>query len=173
VLDRNPRGRVGCRWLEAAVWVRGAVERLGRSRGGVEEEWRWEDEWSSASGERATQRQRGRGEKRREKVGVRRGGVPCGAGVPWGLALTGGRRPAAARAPRVLAGQSGGERADGGPRHSVGRRCRGQAGPACQRARGERERGRAAAWARAGRPEKKRRRAARMHNKILHLFELV
>jgi hypothetical protein len=33
--------------------VRGAVGRLGHSRGGVGEEWRREDEWSSASGERA------------------------------------------------------------------------------------------------------------------------
>jgi hypothetical protein len=41
-----------------------ALER--RSRRGVE----MGDEWSSASGERAARRQRGRGEKRREKVGV-------------------------------------------------------------------------------------------------------
>jgi hypothetical protein len=44
VLGRNPRGRGGCRWPEAAVRVRGAVGRLGRSRGGVGGEWRWEDE---------------------------------------------------------------------------------------------------------------------------------
>jgi hypothetical protein len=70
VLGRNPRGRVGCRWLEAAVRVWGAVGRLGRSRGGVGEELRREDKWSSVSEEQATQRQCGRGEKRREKVGV-------------------------------------------------------------------------------------------------------
>jgi hypothetical protein len=90
VLGRNPRGRVGCRWLEAAIWVRGAVGRLRRSRGGVGEEWRREDEWSGVSVERAAQRQRGRGEKRREKVGVRAWGVTRGAGE-----LTGGPRHSA------------------------------------------------------------------------------
>jgi hypothetical protein len=60
--------------------MRGAVGRLGRSRGGVGEEWRREDEWSSASGELAARRQRGRGEKRREKVG--------GPGVGGGGATT-------------------------------------------------------------------------------------
>jgi hypothetical protein len=44
VLDRNPRGRVGCRWPEAVVWVRGAVGKLGRSKGWVREEWRREVE---------------------------------------------------------------------------------------------------------------------------------
>jgi hypothetical protein len=82
VLGRNPRGRVGYRWLEAAVWVRGAVGRLGRSTGGVREEWRREDEWSSASGERAARRQRGRGEKRREKVGVWAWGCHVVRGLP-------------------------------------------------------------------------------------------
>jgi hypothetical protein len=71
VLGRNPQGRVYCQWLEAAVRVRGAVGRLGRLRGGVGEEWRREDEWSSASEERAARRQRDRGGKRREKVGIR------------------------------------------------------------------------------------------------------
>jgi hypothetical protein len=92
VLSWNPRGRGGCRWPEAAVWVRGAVGKLGRSREGVGEEWGWEDEWSSASGSAAA-RQRG---KRREKSeGVPDVGVPRGTGVPWGLAPTGGRCPAA------------------------------------------------------------------------------
>jgi hypothetical protein len=77
--------------------------KLRRLRGGVGEEWRREDEWSSASGERAARRQRGRGEKGREKVGVPGVGVPHGAGVPWGLAPIGGRRPAAARARRSQA----------------------------------------------------------------------
>jgi hypothetical protein len=69
--------------------------------------------WSSASGERAAQRQRDRGERGGKKVGV------PGVGVPWGLAPTGGRRQQrpergarGRRAPRarILAGQSGGER---------------------------------------------------------------
>jgi hypothetical protein len=30
------------------VWVEGAVGRLGRSRGGVGEEWRREDEWAQS-----------------------------------------------------------------------------------------------------------------------------
>jgi hypothetical protein len=55
-------------------------------------------EWG-ASGSAAA-RQRG---KRREKVGVPCVGVPRGAGVSWGLAPTGGRRPAAARAWRSRA----------------------------------------------------------------------
>jgi hypothetical protein len=54
-------------------------------------------------------------------------------GVSWGLALTGGRRPAAARAQRARAtcttralpaGNREGWGLTGGPRHSVGRRCR-------------------------------------------------
>jgi hypothetical protein len=43
--------------------VQGVVEKLGRSREGVEEEWGRGNEWSSASGERAARRQRGRGER--------------------------------------------------------------------------------------------------------------
>jgi hypothetical protein len=38
------------------VQVRGAVGKLGRSRGGVGEEWERGNEWSSASGERAARR---------------------------------------------------------------------------------------------------------------------
>jgi hypothetical protein len=71
------------------------------------------------SGERAARWQLGRGEKGGKKVGVPGVGVPRGAGVPFGLAPTGGRRPAVARAQRsrvtcaarVSAGQSG-ERED-------------------------------------------------------------
>jgi hypothetical protein len=46
-------------------------------------------------------------------------------------------------------------------------------GAADRRARGERGHGCAAARTRVGRPEKKRGRAARMHCKVLYLFELV
>jgi hypothetical protein len=83
VLGRNPQGRRGCRWPKAAVRVRGAVGKLERSREGVGEEWGWGDEWSSASGERATRRQRGRGERGGKKWGVSGVGVPRGAGVLW------------------------------------------------------------------------------------------
>jgi hypothetical protein len=94
------------------------------------------------TGERVEQRERGasgsavarqRG-KRREKMGIPGVGVPHGAGVPWGLAPTGGRRQAAARARRsratcVARARAGrterGERElTGGPRHSAGQRCR-------------------------------------------------
>jgi hypothetical protein len=97
VLGRNPRGRVGYRWLEAAVQVRGAVGRLRRSRGGV---------YSRSTGST---------------------GISPSAG----------------------------------------------GGAADRRTRGERGHGCAAARARVGRPEKKRGRAARMHSKVLYLFELV
>jgi hypothetical protein len=107
--------------------------------------WRWrrEDEWSSASGERAARRQRGRGGKRGGKGGGPGVGVPSGTGVPWGLAPPGGRCPATALARRSPLTDGAGLLAGAG------------------RAR-----------ARVGRPEKKRRRAVRMHSKVLHLFEL-
>jgi hypothetical protein len=128
VLGRNPRGRVGCQWLEAAVRVWGAVGRLRRSRGGVGEEWRREDEWSSASGERAARRQRGKGEKRREKVGVRAWGCHAARGCcgAWPRLVDGARqRPERGtrgrRAPRVCCRrkQRGERRLTGGMRHSA------------------------------------------------------
>jgi hypothetical protein len=98
------------------VW--GEVGKLGCSREGVGEEWGREDESTRERGASSSvaARQRGKGGK---KVGVPGVGVPRGAGVPWGLAPTGGRRPAVARAQRsrvtcaarVSAGQSG-ERED-------------------------------------------------------------
>jgi hypothetical protein len=70
-----------------------------------------------------------------------KGGGP-GMGVPRGVALTGGQRPAAARArrswvtctARALSAETerGERRLTGGPRHSAGRRCRWQTGLACQ-----------------------------------------
>jgi hypothetical protein len=67
------------------------VGKLERSREGVREEWGWEDEstWSRLSGAviGAAERER---KERGEKVGVPGVGVPRGAGVPWGLAPTGG-----------------------------------------------------------------------------------
>jgi hypothetical protein len=134
VLSQNPRGRVGCWWLEAAVRVRGAVGRLGRSRGGVGEEWKREDEWSSASGEQATWRQRDREGKRGKRWGSGCGGATRRGGCrgAWPRPVDGARqRPkrgargrCVSRA-RVPAGQSGAERElTGGPRHSAGRRCR-------------------------------------------------
>jgi hypothetical protein len=57
-----------------AVQVRGAVGKLGRSRGGVGEEWGWENEWSSASGSAAAQ-QRGKGREKVGVLGVGRGGA--------------------------------------------------------------------------------------------------
>jgi hypothetical protein len=116
MLGRNPRGRGGCRWPKAAVRVQGAVGKLGRSRGGVGEEWGRENEWSSASGERAAQRQRDGGEREGGKVGgpgrggATRSGGAVGPGPDWRTAP--GSGPSAAlvgdvcRA-RVPAGQSG------------------------------------------------------------------
>jgi hypothetical protein len=87
-----------------------ALERWGRR--GVGTGGRLKQRERGASGSAAA-RQRG---KKREKVGVPGVGVPRGVGVSWGLAPTGGRRLAAARAwhsrahaPRahVPAGQSG------------------------------------------------------------------
>jgi hypothetical protein len=75
--------------------VRGVVGRLRRSRGGLGEEWRWEDEWSSSSGERAAWRQRGRGDRggKRWESGhggaTQRGGV-LGAGPDRWTALDSG-----------------------------------------------------------------------------------
>jgi hypothetical protein len=83
--------------VATAVRAREAVGRVGRSRGGVGEEWRRENERGNERGgnSSAAARQRGgRGERGRGP------GVGCHAarGVPWGLAPTGGRRPAVARA---------------------------------------------------------------------------
>jgi hypothetical protein len=164
------------------VRVRGAVGRLGRSRGGVGEEWRWEDEWSSASGERAARRQRGRGEKRKEKVGVRAWGCHVARGYrgAW-------PRPADGARQRLERGTRG--------RHAPRAHC-----PA-ETERGEASDGWAAAQCRAtvpltsgaglsagvGRAQARVRSCAdvrgsareetdtatRMHSKVLHLFELV
>jgi hypothetical protein len=130
---RSSPGSGGRRRCSAGIHE-GAVGKLGRSREGVGEEWGWEDEWSSASGERAARRQRGRGERGGKKVGVLGVGVPRGAGVPWGLAPTGRQCPVAARAQRSRATYAAHARAGrieqgereltGGPRHSAERRCR-------------------------------------------------
>jgi hypothetical protein len=103
VLGRNPRGRVGCRWLEAMVRDVGSggearvLERRGRR--GVETGGRVEQRERGVS-DSATAGQRGKEEGKGGGPGV---GVPRGAGVPWGLAPTSGRRPAAARARRSWA----------------------------------------------------------------------
>jgi hypothetical protein len=108
---RSSPGSGGRRWCSAGIRAgEGAVggrrrrsgcgEQWGSSSAreeGVEEEWRWENEWSSASGERAARRQRDRWERGGKKRGPRTGGVP------WGLAPISGRRPAAARARRSRA----------------------------------------------------------------------
>jgi hypothetical protein len=72
----SARRRGGLGWPEAVVRAREAVGTVGRSRGGVGEEWRWENVWDrerGASGSVAT-RQRG---KREGKVGGP--GVGCHA----------------------------------------------------------------------------------------------
>jgi hypothetical protein len=137
----------------------------GRGRGGAETGGRVEQRERGASGSVAA-RQRGKEEGK--------GGGP-GVGVPWGLTLTGGRRPAAARAWRSRATCAAcalpveterGEASDG---WAVAQ-CRaavpltGGAGLSVGAGR---------ARARVGQPEKKQRRVARMHSKVLHLFELV
>jgi hypothetical protein len=48
---------------------------IGSSREGDGEEWGWENEWSSASGERAARRQRDRGERGGKRWGPGRGGA--------------------------------------------------------------------------------------------------
>jgi hypothetical protein len=103
-------------------------------------------------------------------------GVPRGAGVPWGLALTGRRRPAAAQARR--------SRATCAARARAGRTKRGREGAdgwAAAQCRAvvqltggaSLSAGAGRARARVGRPEKKRRRVTRMHSTVFDLFELV
>jgi hypothetical protein len=74
-----------------------ALERRGQR--GVETGGRVEQRERGAS-DSVVARERG---KEREKVGVPAWRLPRGAGVPWGLASTGGWRPAAARAWRSRA----------------------------------------------------------------------
>jgi hypothetical protein len=82
VLDRNPRGRGEARALER------------RGQRGVEMGGRVEQREQGVSGSAAA-RQRGKEEGKGGGPGL---GVPRGAGVPWGLAPTGGRRLAVPRA---------------------------------------------------------------------------
>jgi hypothetical protein len=96
VLGRNPRGRGGCRWLEAAVRAWEGVGKLGRSREGVGEEWGRGNEWSSASRERAARRQHDRGER-----GGKIWGVPA-----WGCHVARARRSRATCAARACAGRT-------------------------------------------------------------------
>jgi hypothetical protein len=146
-----------------------ALERRGRR--GVETGGRVEQRERGASGSVAA-RQRGKEEEKGGGPGV---GVPCGAGVLWGLVPTGGRCPVVARArhsrvtcaARVLPAETErGETSDG---WAVAQ-CRavvlliGGAGLSVGTGR---------ARARVGWPKKKRRRAVRMQSKVLLLFELV
>jgi hypothetical protein len=153
----------GLRWSEAVVQAREAMGRVGRSRGGVGEEWRRENERGSEweGNDSAAARQRGE----MEKGGVRRG-VPRGVGVPWGLAPTGWRHrhqpesgAGGRRAPRarVPAGQRG-ERASNGWAGTVP-----GGGAADRRVHPVSSVGGRGARMSMGRPEKKRRWAARMH----------
>jgi hypothetical protein len=147
-----------------------ALERRGQR--GVKTGGRVEQRERGVSGSAAA-RQRGKEEGKGGGLGV---GVPRGVGVQWGLASTGGRRPAVARARRsrvtcVVRARAGRtERGREGADGWVVAQCRaavsltGGAGLSAGAGR---------AWARVGRPEKKRGRAVRMHSKILHLFELV
>jgi hypothetical protein len=104
-------------------------------------------------------------------------GVPCGAGVPWVLVPTGGWHPAAARAWRsratcaVCALSVETEREEMSDGWAVAQ-CR-AAVPLTGRAGLSAGAGRARAWVRGCVDEKKQGRAARMHSKVLHLFELV
>jgi hypothetical protein len=149
-----------------------ALERRGRR--GVDTGGLVEQRERGASGSAAA-RQRGKEEGKGGDPDV---GVPRGAGVPWGLASTGGRRPVVARArcswatcARALPVETErGETSDGW----AAAQCRAR-GAADRLGRPFSGRGRqcAAARMRVGRPEKKWRRAARMHSKVLHLFELV
>jgi hypothetical protein len=128
---RSSPGSGGRRWCSAGIREGEGVADGRRRRSGCGE--RWGSSGAREEGERVVeQRQRGRGE-RGKKVGVSGVGVPRGAGVPWGLAPTGRRRPAAARAWRSRAtcaacacrsDRAGRERElTGRPRHSAGRRC--------------------------------------------------
>jgi hypothetical protein len=74
-----------------AVQAWGAVGRVGRSRGGVGEEWRRENERGSERGRNGSTTVRQSGWKG-EKGGGSGRGVPRSAGMPWGLAPTGGNR---------------------------------------------------------------------------------
>jgi hypothetical protein len=96
------------------VW--GVVRKLGRSRGGVGEEWGRGNEWSSVSGERAARRQRDRG----ERGGKRWGSRAWGCHGAWPRSVDGARqRPERGahrrRAPRVACrpDRAGREGADG------------------------------------------------------------
>jgi hypothetical protein len=141
VLDRNLRGRGACRWLEAAVRVRGAVGRLGRSRGGVGEEWGW-------GGTSGRGRQRGREGKKREGGGAVQ---PWKCHAAWDGVV--GPDPDRQVAPRPCPRRSRPGRGARGRRVTVrtAARWRRSGGPRWQRERG----GAGGARARVGRPEKK------------------
>jgi hypothetical protein len=79
-----------CQWLEAAVRVRGAVGRLGRSRGAVGEEWGREDEWARS---RLSGAVIGATERERKERGSDRGNATRHGTASWCLAPTGGQRP--------------------------------------------------------------------------------
>jgi hypothetical protein len=167
---------VGCRW--PLRWS-GCGERWGGSGTREEGSKRSGDGRTSEAARAGSERLGGsaaEGEREEGKCGGPGVGVPRGAGVPWGLALTGGRRPAAARARRLRATCAARTRADGTERGREG--ADGWAVTQCRAAvpltgGADLSAGAGRARARVGWPEKKRGRAARMHSNVLHLFELV
>jgi hypothetical protein len=175
----------GLGWPEAVVRAREAVGTVGRSRGGVGEEWRREntrDRERGASGERAARRRRGRGEKGREKQGVRawgatrRGGVvgpgPDRRAAP-GSGLSAARVGDVHRARACRLDREGREASDGWAEAQCQAAVPLTGVAGLSAARTGMGRGRAVARTRVGRPEKKGSWAARMHSTVLDFFELV
>jgi hypothetical protein len=75
VYTKNSRGRVGCRWLEAAVRVRGAVGRLGRSRGWLERSGDGRTSGAARAGSERLGSSAADGERGGKRLGFGRGGA--------------------------------------------------------------------------------------------------